>query len=373
MPPSTPSATRRGRHNDTGATRIPRRPGVGCAPGPSPIPRSINAAEASVTLPSPHRRRLARLLGAWTAWSLVLAGLAAGPRPAQAAAAQEITIAVARSPLTLPLLVAESQGFFAAEGVTVHSLDCLGGQRCLKLLFDGAAQFATVSELPVMFASFERDDFAVVATFVKSPGDVKIVARRSAGIATAADLRGRKVGTVMRTSAHYALDAGLTFLDVDPRRVTRVPLTPEHLVDAFARREVDAVAIWEPQAWQARQAAGPDAVVLPLPRIYAETFDLVGLRPVIASRAEALGGVLRALKRARDHIAGHPREVQALMRQRLQLDEAFVTATWKDFDFRLGLEQSLATSLEAEARWAQREGLVPAGAASPNFLHVTWC
>lgn len=319
-----------------------------------------------MTLPAPLRRSLSRVACAVAAFLPPWL-----PAPAAAApAGPELTIAIARSPLTLPFLVAETQGFFAAEGVTVHALDCLGGQRCLKMLFDGAAQFATVSELPVMFASFERDDFAVVATFVRSPGDVKIVTRRSAGIATAADLRGRKVGTVMRTSAHYALDAGLTFLDVDPRRLTLVPLTPEHVVDAFARREVDAVAIWEPQAWQARQAAGADAAMLPLPRIYAETFDLVGLRPTIAARAEALAGVLRSLKRARDHIAEHPHEAQALLRQRLNLDEGFVAATWKDFDFRLGLEQSLATSLEAEARWAQREGLVPPGAATPNFLHV---
>src|SRR5688572_28475465 len=79
--------------------------------------------------------------------------------------AAELVLATARTTLSLPIRIAESQGFFAAEGVAVRSVECIGGQRCLRQLFEGRAQLATASELPVMFNSFTRDDYAVVATF----------------------------------------------------------------------------------------------------------------------------------------------------------------------------------------------------------------
>jgi NitT/TauT family transport system substrate-binding protein len=82
--------------------------------------------------------------------------------------AQELTIAVSRTVLSLPLYVAESQHYFAAEGVAVRTLECMGGQRCIKLIFDGQALLATASELPVMFNSFARSDYAVIASFVST-------------------------------------------------------------------------------------------------------------------------------------------------------------------------------------------------------------
>ena len=45
--------------------------------------------------------------------------------------AQDLTIAVSRTSLSLPLYVAESQKFFADEGLSVQTRECIGGQRSL--------------------------------------------------------------------------------------------------------------------------------------------------------------------------------------------------------------------------------------------------
>lgn len=286
----------------------------------------------------------------------------------QAAGAADLTLAVSRSALSLPIFVADAQGFFAAEGVTVQLRDCIGGQRCIGLMFDGAADLATASDLPVMFNSFTRGDYAVVATFVTSSNDVKLIARRSAGITAAAHLAGKRVATVKGASAHYFLDAYLLFNDVDPRRVETIHVAPEKMAAALKNREVDALAVWEPNGWMATRAAGPDAVVLPSPRIYTESFNLIATRRALREREDELVRALRALARAQRFIAERPREAQEVLKQRLAVDEAFVGWVWKDLDYRLGLDQSLITTLEAEARWALREGHVAAGQAVPNFL-----
>ena len=285
-----------------------------------------------------------------------------------ATAAQELTIALSRTVLSLPVYVAESQRYFADEGVAVRTRECVGGQRCIKFIFDGQAQLATASELPVMFHSFSRTDYAVIATFVTSVRDVKLIVRRSAGVETPTGLQGKRVGTVKGTSAHYFLDAFLLFNGLDPKQVELVPLQPEEIATALKDGRIDAAAIWEPFAYRSLKALAGDGRVLPSARIYTETFNLVAGRRLIAEREDDLVKVLRALQRAQQFIEQQPRQAQAILKERLQEDQAFIEATWTDVDYRMSLSQSLLSTLEGQARWALREGHVPAGGAVPGYL-----
>lgn len=284
------------------------------------------------------------------------------------ASGAELVLAVARSPHSLPIHVAEAQGYFAAEGVQVRTRDCVSGQRCIQELLDGQAQLATVADLPIVFHSFERADYAVLATLMTSVRDAKVVARKSSGIGTAAHLAGKRVATPKGSSAHFFLDAYLLINGVDPALVTVVSLPPEQLADALERRQVDAVAVFEPWAWRAVQAAGADALVLPGSRTYTTTFNLLADRHTIAARDDELVRVLRAVERAERFIREQPGVAQSIMISRLQLDRSFVGWAWRDFDYRLGLDQSLISTLENEARWALREGHVKAGKPVPNYL-----
>lgn len=284
------------------------------------------------------------------------------------AGAAELVLAVSRTALSLPFYVADAQNHFAAEGVNVRLEECIGGQRCIRKMFDGTASLATASDIPVMFNSFTRSDFAVVATFVTSANDLKLIARRSAGITAAAQLDTRRIGTVKGASAQYFLDAYLLFHDIDPQRVQIVDIAPEKMAAALLAREVDAVAAWEPNAWMAVRAVGADAQVLPNPRIYTESFNLIATRQALAEREDDIVRVLRALARAQQFITSKPLEAQALLKQKLAVDQGFIDWVWKDLDYRVGLSQALLTTLEAEARWALREGHVAKGQAVPNYL-----
>lgn len=283
-------------------------------------------------------------------------------------ASQELVLAVSTTPLSLPILVADSQGYFAAEEVSVRTVECIGGQRCLKLLLDGQVQLATATDLPVMFNSFERSDYAILATFVSSVRDLKLVTRKSSGITVAMHLTGKRVATVTGASAHYFLDSYLQFNDVDPKKVVVVALPPEQMARALERKEVDAVAVWEPFAYLTLKALGADGAILPSPNIYTETFNLVADKRTIAAREGDLVKVLRALERGQNFIREQPRQAQAILLQRLKLDQAFVDWAWSDLDYRMSLDQSLVSTLRAEARWALREGHVDAGKRIPNYL-----
>ena len=296
------------------------------------------------------------------------ASLAAG---ATATAADTLNMAVSTTPLSLPLYVAQEKGYFAAEDLEVKLTDCIGGYRCLRKVIDGLADVATAAELPVVLNSFDRTDYAIIGTIVSTSDDVKLIANTRTGITTPAQLTGKRIGVVTGSSGQYFLDLFLLTVGLDPRALNIVGLTPEEMVVALRSGKVDAIAIWEPYGYLAVKALGGSGLVLPNASVYIETFNLIASRRLFGSRDVALARLLRAVERAEQFIHQYPDDAKAILRKRLQLDQASVDWVWRGLAFRLALEQSLVSTMESQARWALREGHVK-GKTSPNVLTLLY-
>ena len=311
---------------------------------------------ATSTPPVPRRRAAAALALAALAW------LAPGP-----ARADPLRVAASRGPLSLPLFIAQRQGFFAGEGLEVSFIDCIGGRRCLRLVLDGKADVATSAEMAVVQESFAHGDAAIVATMVHASDNLKLVARKGGDIARSEQLAGRRMGVSVGTSAQYQLELHLLAVGVDPRRVAMVPLQPEDMAGALKDGRIDAAVVWEPFAYAALHGADPVGVRLPLAGGYIENYGLAARQALIAQRGDVVVRLLRAVDSAEQFIQAHPAEAQAVLRERLQLDQGFVDWVWGSLAWRLSLDQSLLSTMEGEARWAQRERHVAEG-ARPNVL-----
>ena len=288
----------------------------------------------------------------------------AGALPASAA---PLELAVARTPLSLPLYVAEAEGYFTDQGLALKLSDCVGGHRCLQLVLEGTADIATASDSPVMFRSFERSDYVVVGTFATTSDDVKLVGRRSAGITRPGDLRGKTVGVVRGASSHYFLDSFLLLNGIDPRSVNMIGLQPDEMAAAMESGKVAAVAVWEPFAFDTLRALKGDATVLPHSNVYSLSFNLVAHRRLAGARDAELAKLLHAVARAETFIQQKPLQAQAILRKRLGVDQSFIDWVWPGLRFHLTLDQNLLKTLESEARWAIRERHV-AGKTVPNYL-----
>lgn len=282
-------------------------------------------------------------------------------------AAEPLVLALSRTPLSLPFLVAQKQGYFEAEGLPIKIVEVIGGHRSLQQVLDGRADLATCSEAVVMFNSFKRDDFAILATFVSSADDIKLIAHPDSGITKAKDLANKKIGTIVGAASHYYLTSLALLSGVDPKSLKVVSVEPENMAKVFKQREVDAVVSWQPFAYQAEQAV-PGAQAIPDGGFYTETFNLVVHRKLIGNRDDELARLLRALARTEAFIADQPQQAKQLMRTWLQLEQTYVDWLWPRYRYGLSLGQSLLTTLESEARWARAEGLVSAS-RSPNYLN----
>jgi NitT/TauT family transport system substrate-binding protein len=285
-----------------------------------------------------------------------------------AAPAGELAIASTPSASSLPIDIAFAHGYFAAEGVRVRPVECTSGPRCMGQLFERAVQFAAVSELPVVFNSFDRADYAIVATLVTSTRNINLIGRKSAGITGPQGLLGKKIGVIVGSSSHYFLDAYLLFHGIDPRQVRVVALQSENMPGAIESRQVDALAGYSRHTGPVAKALGNDAVVLENPRIYTDSYNLIVDRRTLSEREDDVVKVLRALARAQQFIAAHPQRAKEILGARARLDPAFVEAIFPGFNYRLSLNQSLVSAMEGEARWALREGHVGAGRKMPNYL-----
>jgi len=296
----------------------------------------------------------ARLLAGMGVLALALASAVARAEP--------LTLAVSPGPVTLPVYVAQARGFFKDEGLDLQLAECASGRECYQWLAEGRVDIATAAELQVAAGAAAHRDLAIVATISTSSYQIKLVARRSAQIAEAPQIRGKRVATVPGSSARYFLDNWLVFNDVDPAAVTLVGLSPDKLLPALESRSVDAIAIWEPLASAAALALGGDAVTFVSPRVYTQHFNLVSARPTLERRDADVTRLLRALQRAQRAIQADPAAANALLAARLHVAPAMAATVMEGQDYRVRLDQSLVTTMQSEARWAARD----AGGARVN-------
>ncbi|WP_333798527.1 ABC transporter substrate-binding protein [Trichlorobacter lovleyi] len=284
--------------------------------------------------------------------------------------AEPLRISVSKTPLSLPVYVADSMGYFSSEGLPIKISEVIGGHRTLHELLAGNADLATSSDAVVMFNSFECSDYAVIATFVTSADDIKIITRSGTGITHPLHLQGKHVGTVTGAASHYYLDMLLLLHGGDPRSVQLHNLQPEAMADALKHKQVDAVAIWEPYPFTILKSV-PGTRTLPKSSVYRLTFNLVAHKRLLGVRDNDLVKLLRALDRAEQFIKLKPAHAMSILRNRLQLDQSFIYWIWPRYNYRLSLDQSLLTTLEGESRWARQEGYIKKE-LSPNYLDFVY-
>lgn len=285
--------------------------------------------------------------------------------------AAPLRIGVSDSLMSLPVYVAESEGFFAKRGVGVEIVNCLGGMRCFQNMLDGKTELSTATELPMVFNSFTRSDFVLLTTFASASNHVKVLARSSERIDAPHKLSNKTLGYVKGSSSQYVLDLVLVYNGIDPGNVKLKELKPENALTALANKEVDAVSLWEPFVSRIQQELGSDVQLVPIPKLYTESFNLFAMQSVVKNRPQELERLILALKDSTQFIQTHPDKAKALAGKRLKLPIAMIDRVFDDYRFRLGLNRSLYRTMEGQARWAIREGHVSKALLLPNYGNLT--
>ena len=214
------------------------------------------------------------------------------------------------------------------------------------------ADLATNAETQALLQSVSHSNLRIVFTVCE--GIYRIVARRSAGIATLSDLEGKRVATIPGTSSAYFLHAMLATVQLDESSVTVVPSAlPSQIPGMLTSRQADAATIWEPEIQNASDSLGTDAIEFQDRTVYRELFDLHTTAEKLANADTRRGIVafLRALITASSNITAQPSSVWPLVASTTGFDTTLISKSWKNENFPGTLVPDLLDVLEREEAW----------------------
>jgi sulfonate transport system substrate-binding protein len=281
--------------------------------------------------------------GAWAWLGLLLVA-------PNGAVAQKLRVGINLTTIeTLPIYLAEKElgGVVELSGGAIPSLTA------------GNADVVTNAETQAVLRSSANPEIRVILTVAEY--GYRIVARRSAGVRTAMDLRGKKIATSLNSSAHFYIVKTLQSVGLSEPDVTVIGMTPPQMPAALARGEVDAVSIWEPAAEQSAKALGLDALIMQGPD-YRERFNLNTTTAILGNPAKraALGNLVRAIIRTSLRIRERPEEARPLIAAKLGLPDQIVAATWGLFRFPASIPDDLLESMVEQEPWmANKQNRAP--------------
>ncbi|MGV9798646.1 ABC transporter substrate-binding protein [Mycobacterium sp. NPDC003449] len=276
--------------------------------------------------------------------------------------AERLTVGFVVDPSWAQIPVAADTGLFSKHGVDVKVVNFQSGVEALQAAAAGQVDITTAADVPTSAALTRTPTLRVVGDGSRWEGS-RIVARRSAGINTVADLSGKSIGTPLGTSAAYYIANALAANKID---ANLVQVSPSAMVTAVTQRNVDAVSIFQPYQAQAVQALDADAVEL-AGGTYNQHSLFLSTQDAIAAKGKAMTAFFAAIDEAGPALSRQDAAAVDAVTKATQLDPQLLRTVLKEFDFTLQLNPDLAAKLTELGEWAKTQKSIDASTALPNY------
>ncbi len=237
------------------------------------------------------------------------------------------------------------------------------GEGGITRISSGEADLATNAETQLLRESLANPDLRIIMTVTES--FYRLVARRSAGIASLADLKGKRVMLPRNTSAHFFLVAMLRTVGLTEEEVELVNLPPaqggetgmDQMSDALARGDVDVISIWEPEPEDAIRRLGDDAVVFQDRSVYREVFNLHARAPDLADpdKRRSIVTFVRAVADATDALRNDPEPLWPHVASITGFTTEEISWAWPEMQFPVRIIPDMLDVLEEEEAWVAKE------------------
>ncbi len=157
-----------------------------------------------------------------------------------------ITIGVMPDVESIPFIIAEKNGYFTKEGVTVKIEHFTSAQDRDSALQSGQLDGVITDVLAVVFANEGGFDLKIIS---KNDGNIELMAGKYSGITSLADLKGRTVGLSSNTIMEYTTDQMLAVEQIKAEEIKKVVIPPlPTRLEMLQGAQVDAAILPEPLA-----------------------------------------------------------------------------------------------------------------------------
>jgi NitT/TauT family transport system substrate-binding protein len=237
-----------------------------------------------------------------------------------------VTLGFSAWPGWFPWQVAQDQGLFAKNGVTVQLKYFDSYTDSLNALASGSidANSQTLNDTLSSVAGGAKESIVLVND--NSTGNDQIIARP--GIGSVADLRGRTVAAEQGTVDHYLLLLALARAGMSEKDITFRPLLTDAAAAAFVAGKVDAVGVFAPFTGTALGRAGSKAIATSREFPGAIPDHLVTTRSLVDKRPDTVQALVRTWFDALAWIKANPTPAIAIMAKRAGVS----TSEYKSYD-----------------------------------------
>jgi ABC-type nitrate/sulfonate/bicarbonate transport system substrate-binding protein len=225
-----------------------------------------------------------------------------------------------------------------------------------NLFKPGEADVATNAETQALRQSVDHPNLRII--FTVSEGFYRVLARRSAGITKLSDLRGKKIGTVGRTSSGFYLAKMLATVGLTEADATIISMFPlEQIPGAMKRGDIDAVTVWEPEIQLAAEELGADAIEFQDRSVYRELFNLNTTAENLANpqMRQKIVAFVRTLIKASSHVRREPQDVWPLVAKAMSYDRALIERVWHHEGYPGTMVHDLLDVMVEEEVWVAKE------------------
>jgi NitT/TauT family transport system substrate-binding protein len=208
-----------------------------------------------------------------------------------------------------PVVIADKNGLFKAEGVDVKVIQFASGPLLNQALAAGEIDLAYVGTPPV-YHWFSRGLESKILAKVNY-GQEAVIVRKDSGINAIADLKGKKMAGVRKGSGADVLLRGYVLGEMGKvegdKDVTIVQMPTANMPSAVEEKVVDAAYIWEPFTSQSL-ARGNTKIILDINSTLPQHPWYVVIAPpkALAERRDDIVKALRAHKKAVEYLNSSP-------------------------------------------------------------------
>ncbi|WP_035241607.1 ABC transporter substrate-binding protein, partial [Desulfobacter vibrioformis] len=205
--------------------------------------------------------------------------------------------------------IAQEKGFFTEQGINTTITSMGRGSKIAGLEFQAYLQGkvdATCNTcLRIVRSNFNTSDHVIIGTLSYSDNQMKLLARKSAGITNISDLKGKKIALPRAGFAHFYLEKFLLFNGLTLDDVEEVFVGKKEIPGTIERGLAHATMQHGVPIAETKKILGEDYVIFQNPAIHRKTCQLVVPRKWVAEHREQAKGMLRAILKAEEFIKTH--------------------------------------------------------------------
>ena len=274
------------------------------------------------------------------------------------------------------LLVAKNMNLFEKAGLTPTFAKFTAGITMIPAAQNDEIDLGDVGDVPFLMGVSQGVDWVMIGISDEGSYTEGLVARKDSGIQSIADLKGKRVGCLLGSTAHFGLAMALRHTGIRPEQVKLIPMAPVDQLPALMTNGIDAAMTWEP--WMQNMVHQADAKIITTEGdlgIYTNVDGYAVRRDWLLAHRETAVRFLRALRMAFDLVQKDRGLAISTVAREMNLKETWLKIIYQDDpppNLEWWSDQTYQYSLVEGAAFNRRLGYLATFLLEEKSFPKTW-